>query len=689
MKPCFAAALSAVLIGLLSACAAEIGAPSEAPPVQVSAPAANLDSSAVSSREAWEAGTAPALKRALQDIEYGRYPAPDKTRVVYRHVLDASDVPGAGAFEDVRLKLKKLGREFSVTYMLPAGDGPFPTVIQISFCGNKAAFGGRDGVYEPAGLPGFCTTMDLAPSADADPYLRSLPVEMLLARGYAVVSVQPGEVIPDNPGAAMPVLQALAGKGPEESRTGAIAAWGWVVSRTVDYLESDARFDASRTALMGHSRNGKAAMAAAVFDPRIDLVWLHQSGTGGATLFSSDEGESIQNITGGFPHWLAPALNAYRGRDTKLPFDQDDAIALIAPRPVLVGAAYDDTWAGPEGAFEALEGAASVYGLYDGVKVDLPSMSQPDLSSDLAYFIRPGRHGTTKSDWEIFADFLDVHFKGAPAPQRTETVFDMALFPGRLDLSEKGEPVLSYNMRAPDGLPAWHTNYIHPLYAPSGTVVTEDAPEDHPHHRGLFTAWRHIHSGDRDLGDAWEGRDIAFKGHLWHSDMSDPDQVEFRIRTDWISLTGEEPEVFLKENTAVVVTDVSPGVRKIYQRTALQAQLPDLLLEGEDPIKGYGGPSFRFGHPDTMTIADQGTPVNATEAQIETSGWLTFAWPEREEGWPASIEVRCYADGQIVQSWIVRQWPSAQNCTYPGLGSYKFESDKELILESYVIIHQY
>ncbi|MEZ5946211.1 MAG: DUF6807 family protein, partial [Hyphomonas sp.] len=324
----------------------------------------------------------------------------------------------------------------------------------------------------------------------------------------------------------------------------------------------------------------------------------------------------------------------------------------------------------------------------DAGQVKLPSMSEPDLSSPLAYFIRSGRHGTTQSDWTIFADFLDVHFKDAPAREPAATPFRMALLPGRVDLTLNGSPVLSYNMKAPEGQPPSHANYIHPVFAPSGTMITEDAPVDHPHHRGLFTAWRHIFSGDRDLGDAWEGRDVTYKGHVWYSDMSNPKQAEFRVWTDWISHTGEKPEAILRDNTAVVVTDFGPGVLKIYQRTALEPKVPDLVFKGEDPMKGYGGASFRLGHADTMTITDKGEPVEATEAQIDTSGWLSFNWPERGEGWPASIEIRCYANGEIVRSWIVRQWESAQNCTVPGVGTYGFQGQEELVLESYVTIHQ-
>src|SRR5687768_12007840 len=56
-----------------------------------------------------------------------------------------------------------------------------------------------------------------------------------------------------------------------------------------------------------------------------------------------------------------------------------------------------------------------------------------------------------------------------------------------------GAPVLRYLFgKLPDGerAPAVDgTCFTHPLHTPSGDVVTDLAPADHPHHRGVFCAW--------------------------------------------------------------------------------------------------------------------------------------------------------------------------------------------------------
>ena len=46
-------------------------------------------------------------------------------------------------------------------------------------------------------------------------------------------------------------------------------------------------------------------------------------------------------------------------------------------------------------------------------------------------------------------------------------------------------------------------NYIHPLWGVDGTVITEDFPADHLHHRGVFWAWHQLWIGDQQIGDPW------------------------------------------------------------------------------------------------------------------------------------------------------------------------------------------
>ncbi len=64
-------------------------------------------------------------------------------------------------------------------------------------------------------------------------------------------------------------------------------------------------------------------------------------------------------------------------------------------------------------------------------------------------------------------------------------------------VTEGGKPVLRYNQgttAVPEGIdPAFaRGDYIHPLWGPEGEVLTDDYPEDHPHHRGINWSWATI-----------------------------------------------------------------------------------------------------------------------------------------------------------------------------------------------------
>jgi len=66
------------------------------------------------------------------------------------------------------------------------------------------------------------------------------------------------------------------------------------------------------------------------------------------------------------------------------------------------------------------------------------------------------------------------------------------LTPDGVRLEEGGRPVLFYRSRPEPEREPWRVHYVHPLHSVGGAILTEDAPADHVHHRGVFWAWRRI-----------------------------------------------------------------------------------------------------------------------------------------------------------------------------------------------------
>ncbi|MDQ2688584.1 MAG: acetylxylan esterase [Armatimonadota bacterium] len=380
-------------------------------------PLTMADGTPVTTAQQWHDTRRPELLRLFASEVYGQtlVGRPNTLRFVVRE--EKHDARGGAA---TRLRVGVLfegredGRQMELLVYLPnSAKGPVPVFLGLNFDGNFTTTPETDLPVPNHWVNGLFTQL---PSHRADESQRGgkqtmWPYDAILARGYGIATVGYGEVEPDEPGHWQDGPRGL-GPPPGPHNWGALGVWAWALSRVMDYLETNERVDTQRVALFGFSRLGKAALWAGAQDERFALVVSQNAGKAGISLSKRLTGEPVAHLAGPLGHWFAPHYARYADNEAALPVDGHLLAALIAPRPLLILSATEDTWSDPEGEFLGALNADPVYRLLgtDGLAATQWPAPQQLIDSPIGYYLRPGGHNVTAEDWQATLAFADKHF---------------------------------------------------------------------------------------------------------------------------------------------------------------------------------------------------------------------------------------------------------------------------------------
>lgn len=227
-------------------------------------------------------------------------------------------------------------------------------------------------------------------------------------RGYLFCKFVRTEVTPDTTRGKRE-KQGVLGLYPEYDWA-IIAAWAWAQSLVVDALDRLELADMDRIVVTGHSRGGKTALCAGIYDERVAITAPNSSGAGGTgSMRYFEEGKETGKLDGkpshqtlaavqsGAPNWWNPRWFQFVGKVDRMPFDSHTMKALIAPRALINPHGRQDYWANPYGTELTYRAADKVFGW-------LGANEQQGIHW------RDGGHGQGEKDWMALLDFADWKF---------------------------------------------------------------------------------------------------------------------------------------------------------------------------------------------------------------------------------------------------------------------------------------
>lgn len=257
-----------------------------------------------------------------------------------------------------------------------------------------------------------------------------------------------------------------------------------------------------------------------------------------------------------------------------------------------------------------------------------------------------------------------------------------------IEILENGKKVLFYQVQPKSvGGKYERAGYVHPLYSLDETVLTEDMPEDHPYHRGIFWAWHQIILNDKNIADGWVSDNISWKANKVTVEKN-KGRVTIQSLMLWNVELENKPTNIVRENTKITVFKSTDQYRILDFDIHLAALVENLKIGGSDDSKGYGGFCIRLKLPEDITFISQDKMITPKETPVMAGPWMNFIGSFAGDLLPKTgVVVFGYSSGlQEQDPWILRKVKSMQNVPFPGRTPVEL-SKKGIRLKYRVIVH--
>ena len=305
---------------------------------------------------------------AVEKYEIGPKPDCHDCTITASYTPPASGSTNGSLTVNVTRNGKTLTLSSGVYIPQGMGNGPFPALIPMEIGSFSFSFGGPPVVidFPPPTPPDYAS---LPPSV-----FQGLPIATV---GYVSTQVTQYAFSSPSDHTGDPFYQLYPeyceGICTGTSNQGEYAAWSWGVSRLIDGMEiathqsvNPLPIDMKHLAVSGCSFAGKMALYAGALDERIALTIAQENGGGGAPAWrvshDIEAQGTVEDIDDTNYDWFAQTMLQFAGDNVyKLPYDQDELMALVAPRALLQTGNASQYWLSNGSAYVSSRATQQIY----------------------------------------------------------------------------------------------------------------------------------------------------------------------------------------------------------------------------------------------------------------------------------------------------------------------------------------
>ncbi len=213
-------------------------------------------------------------------------------------------------------------------------------------------------------------------------------------------------------------------------------------------------------------------------------------------------------------------------------------------------------------------------------------------------------------------------------------------------------------------------HYIHPLYGLNGERLTEDFPDDHYHHRGIFWAWHQLYVGNESVGDPWVLTDFAWQVENAETSYA-ADKCMLHTSVTWLSAKWLDQKgaaiPLARESATLTIHPARHDYRLVDFDITIDPLVDSLRMGGSDNEKGYGGFSWRIPLSDDAVFTGPKGEVTPHNLPVNAGSWLDIRGSLVGNSSRQGITVISHRDNPgHPHPWILRKQKSMQNAAYPG-----------------------